>query len=135
MIKNKIYISGFVLMIAGFGAGILLFSILISGFAEQKSRSLLLFSTASEKLSRPVNGFYSNDINERIASYYSALEFDYISAEFLKKRYEEETQPAAKRTVLYVLRQKNQKMYENIKAKSDIADKKFRDIHERPYLF
>lgn len=133
--RRKFYIAGFLLLITGFTIGIGAYFLAISSLAEQKSRAFLLFSAASEKLYRPVRSFYSDNIHERIAAYYSSLEINYISADFLKKRFDEETQPAAKRTILYVIKIKNKKMYDELKSKSDITEHKFRDNHEKPILF
>ena len=133
MKTRKKYLLIPVITACGFGIGMLFFSFLVSGYAERTSRSLLLYSAPSEKLYRPVNAFYSDVIDERIAAYYAALEIDYISVDFLKKRFEEESQPAEKRVILFVIQKKNEKAYAELKAKYTPENKKFRDIPERPY--
>jgi len=117
------------LMLAGYGAGLLIGGGFVESILLREGRFPLL-------LSRPVNQFYDvysliNSANpfSRLSGYYSLVDNNMVNEQFVADRYEREQVPVVRRTLLWVLshakdRDRAVKFYASIYGASDDSLKK-----------
>jgi hypothetical protein len=112
------------LFLFGAAAGVGVKSYFEKSFIQNKSRFILLMNV-------PVNDVYTifkavsdQDVGIRIAAYYASGDMNSMSLDFLVKRFDQENETAAKRTILFVIKKINIKKYEELVSRYPQFDDK-----------
>jgi hypothetical protein len=132
MAKKLLIPSFAILFLLGAAAGVFVKSYLEKSFIQHRSRFILLMNV-------PVNDVYTifkavsdQDVGTRIAAYYASGDMNSMGLDFLMKRFDQENEYAAKRTILFVIKNVDLKTYKELVRKNpQFAEKKGFIVKER----
>jgi hypothetical protein len=121
-----------ILFICGAAAGVFVKSYLERSLIQHQSRFILLMNVPVQDVYTIFKAVSDQDVGTRIAAYYASGDMNSMSLDFLLKRFDKENELAAKRTILFVIKNIDLAKYaELVRKYPQFAEKKGFIVKER----